>query len=258
MWLEALAGDTDVGSPEVVRTRDGLQVFEYATAGVPQPRHVTLMTWVPGRILGGHLSERNIEKMGVLFARLHIHGKEWVPPDGFTTRRFEHWLSRGEPNLLLAEPTIDQIPVPGRKAVMRMHDLVERAFDRIDRSDLRVIHCDLWHDNIKIHRDELYPFDFEDTVNGFRSHDIAMAMLDLLEVTDDDTCTRLTEAFRRGYGTMLSWPDDPIEPFQIGRILWKLNYIARFHPEWFVRAVERHLGVLSTFERTGRVRKPPG
>jgi len=45
----------------------------------------------------------------------------------------------------------------------------------------------------------LHPFDFEDTVWGFRAHDIAMAMLDLLEATDDAQFAVLLAAFRRGY-----------------------------------------------------------
>lgn len=257
MWLEALARDTDVGAPEVIRTREGLPVFELRTDGVPEPRHVTLMTRVPGRILGRHLSEASIAKMGLLFAGLHIHGKSWMPPAGFTTKRFEHWLSRGEPNLLLDEANLARLPKDSREAVLMMNSLVERAYDRIDRADLRVIHCDLWHDNIKLHHGRLHPFDFEDTVNGFRSHDIAMAMLDLLEATGDERYAVLLAAFRRGYEHLLDWPEDPIEPFQIGRILWKLNYIARFHGRWFEKAVARHMGVLSTFERTGRVVRPP-
>lgn len=78
----------------------------------------------------------------------------------------------------------------------------------VERSPIR---CDLWHDNIKLHRGALHPFDFEDTTHGFRAHDIAMAMLDLLEDTDDDTYTTLLAAFRRGYESLLAWPDDPID-----------------------------------------------
>lgn len=257
MWLEALARDTDVGAPQVVRARDGQQVFALQAPGVPQPRHVTLMTWVPGRILGRHLSARNLEGMGVLFAQLHHHGKAWTPPAGFTERRFEHWLSRGEPNALLDPTTINRLPPPSQETILRLHRHVESAYARIDRADLRVIHCDLWHDNIKLHRGALHPFDFEDTTHGFRAHDIAMAMLDLLEDTDDDTYTALLAAFRRGYESLLAWPDDPIEPFQIGRLLWKMNYVARWEPQWLPQMVERHMNVFLTYERTGRVVKPP-
>ena len=257
MWLEALARDTAVRAPRVIPARDGRLVVETRIPGVPDPWNVTLMTRLPGRLLGHYLSERNVARMGALFAELHDHGASWSRPPGFTTRRFEHWLSRGEPNLIAGRP--DSVVAPGdaRRVVERMHRLVEDAYAAADRRDLRVIHCDLWHDNIKLHKGTLHPFDFEDTVLGYRSHDIAMAMLDLLEATDAQTCRRLLGAFRAGYEAHQPWPTEPIEPFQIGRLLWKLNWIAREEPQWLATAVEGHLPVFRTYERTGRVAKPP-
>jgi Ser/Thr protein kinase RdoA (MazF antagonist) len=134
---------------------------------------------------------------------------------------------------------------------------VESAYAAIDRADLRVIHCDLWHDNIKLYRGVLHPIDFEDTVWGFRAHDIAMAMLDLLEDTDDARYAALLAAFRRGYTARLAWPDEPIEPFQIGRLLWKINWVARRRPQRLQETVERHVPVLEHYERTGQVIQPP-
>jgi Ser/Thr protein kinase RdoA (MazF antagonist) len=203
--------------------------------------------------------------MGVLFAELHHHGGSWHPPAGFTTRRFEHWLSKGEKNLIAgsAQPQQSGAPAPSalpsqaRDLLERMHLHVESAYAVIDRSDLRVIHCDLWHDNIKIYRGVLHPLDFEDTVWGFRAHDIAMAMLDLLEDTDEARYSILLKAFRRGYEAHMAWPDDPIEPFQIGRLLWKINWVARRHPQRLAEMVERHIPLLEHYERTGQVLRPP-
>jgi Ser/Thr protein kinase RdoA (MazF antagonist) len=123
------------------------------------------------------------------------------------------------------------LPSRARDLLERLHLRVESAYATIDRADLRVIHCDLWHDNIKLYRGVLHPIDFEDTVWGFRAHDIAMAMLDLLEDTDDGRYPVLLAAFRRGYTAQLAWPDEPIEPFQIGRLLWKINWVARRRPQ---------------------------
>jgi hypothetical protein len=83
-----------------------------------------------------------------------------------------------------------------------------------------------------------------------------MAMLDLLEATDEVRYADLLAAFRRGYTADLAWPDDPIEPFQIGRLLWKINWVARHEPEWLVNMVERHLPVFEYYVRTGRVVRP--
>ena len=137
-----------------------------------------------------------------------------------------------------------------------MHRHVELAYATIDRADLRVIHCDLWHDNIKLHRGVLHPFDFEDTVWGYRSHDIAMAMLDLLEVTGEQRYSELLTAFQRGYQVHMVWPEDRIEPFQIGRLLWKINWVARREPQWLIGMVERHVPVFEHYEQTGRVTCP--
>jgi Ser/Thr protein kinase RdoA (MazF antagonist) len=220
------------------------------------------MSWVPGRLLRHYLTERYLEKMGALFAALHHHGASWTPPAGFTTRRFEHWISRGEDNLIAGDgqsatmSPVAALPARWRDLLDRMHRHVESAYAAIDRSDLRVIHCDLWHDNIKLHRGALHPFDFEDTVWGFRAHDIAMAMLDLLEDTDGERYPRLLAAFRRGYEAHLAWPEDPIEPLQVGRLLWKVNWVARRQPEWLGRMVERYVPAFEQYERTGRVVYP--
>lgn len=79
------------------------------------------MACVPGRLLGYYLTPHNVEKMGRLFAELHHHGAAWIPPAGFTTGRFEHWLSRGEENLITEDgpPPVVTPPVPIRSSAHR-------------------------------------------------------------------------------------------------------------------------------------------
>ncbi len=264
MWLEALHRETSVNSPVVVPARTGELVLPLSSPGVSYVRNATLMSRMPGRLLRFHLNDHNLEKMGALFAELHYHGKSWVPPESFTSRRFEHWLSRGEANLIVRdnrspEGSSESVELPSqlRRMLERMNMLVEKAYAQVDRSDLRVIHCDLWHDNIKLYRGELHPFDFEDTVWGFRAHDIAMAMLDLLETVGDDLYPALLSAFRRGYEAHMAWPEDPIEPFQIGRLLWKINWVAKRQPESVSSTAESHIPVFEYFERTSKVLRPP-
>jgi Ser/Thr protein kinase RdoA (MazF antagonist) len=266
IWLDALGRDTAIPVPGVIPTWAGAQVLSIAKIGIPHIWHMTLMRWVPGRLLGHYLTENNLEKMGVLFAQLHDHGAHWTPPQNFTKRRFEHWLSRGEQNLLSkivrdtgdCDPSEVTLNLPGnaRALLAGMDSEVESAFQAIDRSDLRVIHCDLWHDNIKLYQGRLHPFDFEDTVWGFRVHDIAMAMLDLLEDTDEVTYAKLLPAFKQGYESNLAWPEDPIEPFQIGRLLWKINWVARRQPANLLKFIEGYLPVFETYQRTGRITLP--
>jgi Ser/Thr protein kinase RdoA (MazF antagonist) len=263
-WLEALARDTGVGAPCIVPSRAGEAVLQLEAPDVPGTWNAMLMTWVPGRLLGRFLNEPNLEKLGALFAELHHHGATWRPPEGFTSRRFDHWLSRGEENLVTgrgADPPdgpAGALSADAREGLERVDEAVAAAYAAIDRSDLRVIHCDLWHDNVKLHRGALHPFDFEDTVWGFRAHDIAMAMLDLLETAGDMRYAALLPAFRRGYEAHLAWPADPIEPLQMGRLLWKVNWVARHRPDRLATVVERHVPVFEHFLRTGALRLPDG
>lgn len=266
LWLEALSRDTSIPIPRILPTRSGEYVQPLSRADIPRVWNASLMRWLPGRLLGHYLSERNLEKMGALFAELHHHGASWTPPTGFTTRRFEHWLSRDEPNLITSAQDIanerhtsDPLPTLSpdqRQLLEHLHQHIENAYASLDRTDLRVIHCDLWHDNIKLHHGHLQPLDFEDTIWGFRAHDIAMAMLDLLESTDDLRYPGLLGAFQRGYQAYLSWPEAPIEPFQIGRLLWKINWVARFQPNELQNMLERHIPVFNHYEKTGRVIQP--
>ena len=259
LWLDALNHETTLAVPRIVPARSGEYVLPLGAPGIPDVWNTSLMSWVPGRSLGHYLTERNLEKMGELFATLHHHGAAWTPPAGFTTRRFEHWISRGEENLIVdgAQSAAATALSPYQRDLLeQMHHHVESTYAALDCSDLRVIHCDLWHDNIKLYRGVLHPLDFEDTVWGFRAHDIAMAMLDLLEDTDEARYAVLLSTFRRGYERLMAWPDARIEPFQIGRLLWKINWVARHQSQWLGSMVERHVPVFEHYERTGQIILP--
>lgn len=138
---------------------------------------------------------------------------------------------------------------------------VETEYGNLDSGDLRIIHCDLWHENIKIDGGTLRPFDFEDTIRGYRLHDIAMGMLDLLETAGPAAYEELLGAFRSGYERLLEWPPGNLEVLQIGRLLWQANYVARFEREHLGSLSERYGEVFRSFECTGVLRltdlRPP-
>ena len=256
LWLEALARDTDIRLPEIVRTRAGDAVFAARSAGVAGVRHLTLMRWLPGRLLGTALTEANLEKMGSLFAGLHVQAASWQSPNNFSPHRFEHVLSRGEP-LVLFEPEQADAFLPGsREKLWALYERVEAEYAGLNRADMRVIHCDLWHDNIKVHHGELCPFDFEDTIWGFRLHDIAMAMLDLLETVGLARYEVLLAAFKRGYTASLPWPEGDMVLLQIGRMFWILNWIARFMRQGLPEKLAAFTHIFDHYGQTG-VLLPP-
>jgi Ser/Thr protein kinase RdoA (MazF antagonist) len=257
MWLGALARDTDIPVPCIQRTPAGEAVVFPQAAGVPTYRHALLMSWLPGVLLGKRLTTKNVTKMGELFGKLHRHGANWQPPEGFTTRRLDQFLSRGEPNALFAEDSLAVFDTQTESLLRQMSEHVAQTYAALDPADLRVIHCDLWHDNIKVYRGQLYPFDFEDTIWGFRLHDIAMALLDLYEdVGNPEEYARLLAAFRSGYEALLPWPEGEMELLMFGRMLWKTNWIARFWPEGLAKTAAFHANLYDHYHKTGELLHP--
>jgi Ser/Thr protein kinase RdoA (MazF antagonist) len=255
-WLAALHEDTDIGAPLVIPALSGAWVLPMTGLGVPDIWYATLMTWINGRLLGHYLTSANLERMGELFARLHIHGKRWLPPSEFTTRRFEAYLSRGEPDVLFRPEVLRNFSEDDRRLFFLARRWVEKEYDNLDRRDLRIIHCDLWHENIKLDHGKLHPFDFEDTIWGFRLHDIAMGMLDLLETVGNIRYHSLLASFRSGYETLLDWPQGNLAVLQLGRLLWKANFVSRFTPASLRSLCERDAQIFRHFELTGELRLP--
>ena len=252
-WLDALRADIDIGAPVVIRSMDGDSVLPMSGFGVPDTWHASLLTWVDGRLLAHYLNPANLERMGRLFAQMHIHGKSWKPPAGFSTRRFEAFLSRGEPDVIFGDGMIQTFREEDRQAFLLARQRVDREYASIHREDLRVIHCDLWHENIKLDHGRLRPFDFEDTVWGYRLHDIAMSMLDLLETVGAERYEALFASFRSGYERVLDWPEGDLGVLQLGRLLWMANYAARFERQTLNSLSRQYGDTFRSFERTGKV-----
>lgn len=257
-WLEALARDTAICAPRLVRAREGTAVLSLQAPGVPGVWYGTLMTWLPGRLLAHALAPANLAAFGALFAQLHQHGAAWQPPADFSTRRFAAFLSRDEPDVIFSAAVLDVLPADTRETLLTARAWVEQEYARLDPGDLRVIHCDLWHENVKVHGGQLCPFDFEDTVWGFRLHDLAMGLLDLLETVGQARYSELLPVFRAGYEQYLPWPAGNLEVLQIGRLLWKANYIARFEPNALPQAAAHYGHVFRAYEQQGELLRITG
>ena len=164
LWLDALGKETNVPVPHVLTATNGNSVLPMGMAGTSDVWYATLMSWQPGRLLNNYLTLKNLQLLGDHFARLHIHGKSWKPPTGFNAKTFEHFLSRDEPNVIFQENQLETYDRHSLKQLHRLHQRVESAYSALNREDLRIIHCDLWHGNLKLYQGTLYPFDFEDTI----------------------------------------------------------------------------------------------
>jgi Ser/Thr protein kinase RdoA (MazF antagonist) len=259
-WLEALEHSSNISAPRPVRSKNGEYVVRLSVPGFAGEQRCTLMSWAPGVLLGKRLSEPNLFKMGRLFARLHAFSLGFVPPQGFTQRKMERVLARGEKDVLFTPDCLSSLPENLRELLLQIKDEVERTYQALyaDPAGLRVIHHDLWHDNIKIYLGELIPLDFEDTVWGYPAQDIAMALQDLMLDVEPPRFEPLQAAFRAGYESHSPWPETypgQIDALRAGRMLWVANHIAAYQQEHLVGYLERHHEMLVEFLKTGRLRR---
>jgi len=253
-WLQALHRDTDIGGPQPIPLRNGEFLVTASAPGVPEPRRCLLMSWLPGRLLGARLTEANLAKMGALMARLQQHGAAFHPGDGFTRRRMNAIYARGEEDVLSRDLTSGELPARACDILQAARTRVDAAYARLysDPAGLQVIHNDLHHDNIKLYRGRLHPFDFEDTVWGYRVQDVATGLLDLAFAVPPERYGVLAAAYREGYERLAPWPETyegEIEALRAGLLLWRANWVARYerqylgmHVEWTARILEGYLG----------------
>jgi Ser/Thr protein kinase RdoA (MazF antagonist) len=260
MWLQDLSCNTDIGAPVPQFTRNGEPFVEVSVAGVPEPRRCVVTSWIPGASLEDQLTEENLYKMGALFARLHAHSADFSPPPGFTRRKMDRVLARGEADTLFGPACNDAFTPRSRDILERTSERVDHAFEQLyaDPTHMRVIHNDLWHGNIKAHRGVLRPLDFEDTIWGYPVQDIAMALHDLMVDVASERYEPLQRAFHQGYESLCPWPEHragQIDTFRAGRMLWIANYVACFERQHLRRHVDGLATVFERFLDTDMIRK---
>jgi Ser/Thr protein kinase RdoA (MazF antagonist) len=258
-WLNSLALEPHIHAPQPQPAKDGQYLVRAQAPGMMELLFV-LMSWVPGKPLGSQLSEANLHKMGVLFARMHNHGEAFEPPEGFTTRKMDRVLARGEADVLFASEHASSFSIESRAIFEQVRLRVEETYAKRYGGSQRpiVIHHDLWHDNIHLYRGELYPLDFEDTVWGFPVQDIAMAMQDLMDDVPTERYEPLLEAFRTGYTGLRAWPEaytSEMDTFRAGRMLWTANWHANWHAQMLPKLIAGMTPWLANFLETGKLRK---
>ena len=251
-WLTALARETDIGAHEPLPNRDGELMTTVAVEGVPEPRRAVLFTWAPGVQLADLLTDAYVEKMGVLSAKLHEHGARYTPPTGFTTRRLDRLFPRGETNVLFAPEFAHLFSLEQRAIFEQGVEVAQAELYRLYRSSEppQVVHGDLHHENVLVHRGRLQPVDFEDIINAYPIQDIALTFYDFRYFTDParHDYAALCDAFQRGYTTRLPWPQEfpnQIDILHLARRIWVANWVlqheaSEHHAPFIERETERY------------------
>lgn len=252
MWLAALRRDTDLSVPQPLATREGDLVITAEAAGVPEPRHCVVFSWVPGVNLADRLTLENMAKLGELSAQLHNHADTFTPPEGFVVNRYDKVFYYQEPVLIFDDAYRALFPPDRRRVFERAVERVEEALGKLATSGdgMRVIHGDLHQWNAKVFRGKLSAIDFEELMWGYPVQDIAITFY-YLQGHDFPT---LREAFTSSYTRHRAWPEQypgEMDTFMAGRALTLVNTIIQDpSPEYRQQAphfIERKQADLQAF-----------
>jgi Ser/Thr protein kinase RdoA (MazF antagonist) len=195
--------------------------------GVPEARRCAVFSWVPGPNLAEQITPKNLEKLGRLTARLYQHAAKFTLPSGLQVKCFSTVFPYNEPIALFEGEHAGKLTEETRAQAKLIAERTQILLDHLLNNGHvpHLIHADLHQWNIKVFGGELYALDFDDTMIGFPVQDIGI-MLFYIHRRDDYPA--LYGAFRRGYESILPWPEQvraEVETWIAWRAMDLLNWI---------------------------------
>ncbi len=235
-WMEALrAGGID--APAVIPSEAGAPFETVQAPGVPEPRQVDMLTWMPGIPIGTLEEGLNpaiedvhgaFAAVGRLCARLHNQAQAWSRPAGFVRHAWDR------------EGLVGPAPLWGRfweAAVLRPAErrLIERARARA-HDDLTaygrwppvygLIHADFNLDNMLLDGDRVIPLDFDDCGFGWHLFDLATVWTMFLGT---DLAVSIRAGVVEGYRLERALPDEALAHLPLFELVRAFSYLGWVH-----------------------------
>ena len=234
-WLEALQAD-GIPAPAVIPSAAGAAFEIVHAAGVPEPRQVDMLTWMPGVPIGTIEEGLNpaisdvhavFEAVGRLAARLHNQTEAWPQPAGFIRHAWDRDGLVG-PEPLWGRFWEASVLGPGeRRLIDRARSQVNDDLTAYGRPPRRygLIHADLNLDNMLFDGERVILLDFDDCGFGWHLFDLSTVWT-LFHGSD------LAEAMRAGvvagYRRERDLPDEDLAHmplFELGRAFSYLGWV---------------------------------
>jgi Ser/Thr protein kinase RdoA (MazF antagonist) len=247
-FLNHLSGHSELCIEKPLANTQGEYVTEIKRSWLPEPAHVALCTWVPGRQLKDWFSVRSYRYLGRCSALFHKISASFRPGRDFsvlTNNRVFYW----DEETILSRQDSRLLPKHRQSLFRKGAQLAEAAIRKIWRCGKPIIiHNDLHPSNVKVYRGSLSLYDFEDITWGFPEHDVGTAMY---HVRFRSNYAELLSAFREGYEQVLHWPFNSgrqLDRFIMARLLMFANYVVNFSisPAKYLPRFETKLGKLLT------------
>ena len=235
-WLEALHAD-GIAVPAAIPSAAGAPFEIVQGAGVPEPRQVDMLTWMPGIPIGTLEEGLNsaiadvhavFAGVGRLCARLHNQTETWTPPAGFTRHAWDREGLVGPEPLWGRFWEAAVLGTEERRLIERARASVREALTAYGRSPQRygLIHADFNLDNMLLDGERVIPLDFDDC--GFGWH-----LFDLATVWTIYHGSDLAEAIRvgvvEGYRSERDLPDEELEHLPLFELARAFSYLGWVH-----------------------------
>ena len=235
-WLEALHAD-GIAVPAVIPSAAGAPFEIVQGAGVPEPRQVDMLTWMPGIPIGTLEEGLNpaivdvhavFAGVGRLCARLHNRTEAWTPPAGFTRHAWDREGLVGPEPLWGRFWEAAVLGTEERRLIERARASAREALTAYGRSPrcYGLIHADFNLDNMLLDGERVIPLDFDDC--GFGWH-----LFDLATVWTIYHGSDLAEAIRagvvEGYRSERDLPDEELEHLPLFELARAFSYLGWVH-----------------------------
>lgn len=202
MWLDALRRDTTLIVPRLILALNGNRI---CTFHVPEPCFCILFEWLDGRFRNTSLTASHLRSVGRFMAQLHKHAETFATPVNFTRPRL---LLDGEVDILIREA----LKSPVERLAREERKVFQRAFDRLqkiiadlvrDKSQLVLIHADIYQRNYLFDQEGLRLIDFDDCGYGHVLYDMAVSLWHIRKHPD---IRKKREGFLEGYRECRAFP----------------------------------------------------
>jgi Ser/Thr protein kinase RdoA (MazF antagonist) len=197
-WMDALSEAAIVEPPIPIAARDGARVTTVeGDSGLP--RHVVLFEWISGvapRADADLASEFRL--LGVLAARMHLHGISWRRPPGFTRYTCDYQVALGPDALWGRWQNGLGMGREEQDILKRVDAEILRRLTAYGKAPERfgLAHSDLRLANLLVEGERIHVIDFDDCGSTWYMYDFATAVS---FIEDDLRVPELMGAWVDGY-----------------------------------------------------------
>jgi Ser/Thr protein kinase RdoA (MazF antagonist) len=228
LWLQAIRRETDLVVPEPLFNRDGLLLTTVEVPGIPEPRHCVLFHWVDGRFHRTRLCPTDLERVGMMMAKLHLHVQRFTLPQGFARKRWD--LAGLQGGALGIDPEKSRQHL-SREECCLLDKIAERVGQTMqtlgEGSEVfGLIHADIHQWNYLFLKGNVHLIDFDTSGWGYFAYDMAVTFSTLLH---HPNLLALRTAFLQGYKQVRPLPveqEDCIDTFVVARIFGHTQWLA--------------------------------